>query len=86
MRTDVEYTELPARWTEVVALAKAGDEVVLTEQGNALVKLVLVQGAVGFPPSATQRKTPIPGLRPDAIVLAPDFNEPLPDEFWMGEE
>lgn len=84
MRTDVEFHDLPTRLREVIALAKAGDEVVLTDQGNALAKLVPLQNACETP--TRERKVPVLGLRPGAIVLAPDFNDPLPDEFWMGEE
>ncbi|WP_121969237.1 DUF2281 domain-containing protein [Leptolyngbya sp. BC1307] len=27
-----------------------------------------------------------PGLHPDAFVISDDFNEPLLDSFWLGEE
>lgn len=26
------------------------------------------------------------GLHPGAITISDDFNDPLPDEFWLGEE
>jgi hypothetical protein len=28
----------------------------------------------------------IPGLHQGQIWMSEDFNEPLPDEFWLGEE
>ena len=28
----------------------------------------------------------IAGLHPGAIVMAPDFDAPLPDEFWLGKD
>ena len=31
----------------------------------------------------TKRK---PGLHPGAFVMSDDFNNPLPDSFWLGEE
>lgn len=26
-----------------------------------------------------------PGLHPGAFVMSDDFNDPLPDSFWLGE-
>jgi hypothetical protein len=26
----------------------------------------------------------IPGMHPGSMVMAPDFNDPLPDEFWLS--
>ena len=31
-------------------------------------------------------KAPIAGLHPGAMEMSPDFDEPLPDEFWLGKE
>lgn len=28
----------------------------------------------------------VAGLHPGAIVMAPDFDAPLPDEFWLGKD
>jgi hypothetical protein len=30
--------------------------------------------------------TRIAGLHPGAIEMAPDFDDPLPDEFWLGKD
>jgi hypothetical protein len=27
-----------------------------------------------------------PGLHPGAFVISDDFDDPLPDSFWLGEE
>jgi len=32
------------------------------------------------------RKPRIAELHPGAIEMAPDFNAPLPDEFWLGKD
>jgi len=26
------------------------------------------------------------GMHPGSMVMAPDFNDPLPDEFWLGKD
>ncbi|NCJ07180.1 DUF2281 domain-containing protein [Synechococcales cyanobacterium C] len=31
-------------------------------------------------------KVRTPGLHPDAFVMNDDFDEPLPDSFWLGED
>lgn len=36
------------------------------------------------PPGHTSRRKP--GLHPGAFVMTEDFNDPLPDSFWLGEE
>ena len=28
----------------------------------------------------------VAGLHPGAIVMSPDFDAPLPDEFWLGKD
>ena len=28
----------------------------------------------------------VAGLHPGAIVMSPDFDDPLPDEFWLGKD
>ena len=39
-------------------------------------------------PSVTnrQKRQRIAGLNPGACVMADDFDEPLPDSFWLGQE
>lgn len=31
-------------------------------------------------------KARTPGLHPGAFVMSDDFDDPLPDSFWLGEE
>jgi hypothetical protein len=31
-------------------------------------------------------KERVPGLHPGAFVIGDDFDDPLPDGFWLGEE
>lgn len=39
------------------------------------------------PSESISADTPIrkPGLHPGAFVISDDFDEPLPDSFWLGE-
>lgn len=34
-------------------------------------------------PQSSKRKA---GLHPESFIISDDFDEPLPDSFWLGEE
>ncbi len=68
--------DLPARFAEALARAAAGDEVMITE--NEVPRARLLSLGPGQPR--------ILGLHPGAITMAPDFDEPLPDDFWLGRQ
>lgn len=72
MRTDVDIQEVPARFEELVALAEAGQQVVILVNGTARALIAPLT-------------RPFPGLHPGAIVLGPDFNDPLPEDVWPTE-
>jgi hypothetical protein len=42
-----------------------------------------LRGAGQLPPTSPQR---IAGLHPGALAPAPDFDAPLPDDFWTGQK
>jgi antitoxin (DNA-binding transcriptional repressor) of toxin-antitoxin stability system len=71
---EIDVRELPARLAEIVELVKAGGEVVVTENAVPRVRLA------PLPPMQPR----IAGLHPGAITMTDDFDEPLPDEFWLG--
>lgn len=75
----IDVNELPARYAEAVARAQQGDEVIVTATGADPVKIVPV-------PVAAPKRPRVLGLHPGAMVAAPDFDDPLPDEFWLGDE
>lgn len=66
--------------SELLALIAEGNEIVLTDGAKLLARIVPMDGNM---PSAQQR---IPDLFPGAIWTSEDFDEPLPDEFWLGTE
>lgn len=75
MRTDVDVNDLPARLNEVLALANAGQEIVVIANGTARARLVPV----------AEKKARIPDLHPGAIEIGPAFYEPLPEDVWPTE-
>ena len=75
MITTIDIRELPARLEEALALAASGGEVLLTDGTAPRARLVPCGGS----------SPRVPGLHAGAIRVAPDFDEPLPDDFWIGE-
>jgi antitoxin (DNA-binding transcriptional repressor) of toxin-antitoxin stability system len=71
----VEISDLPGQFAEIVSLAAAGTEVILTEGNVPRAKLV---------PLPAPSRPRVLGLHPGAISTAPDFDAPLPDDFWLG--
>lgn len=62
---------------DVVSLVRNGTEIVLTDATIPVARMIPV---VHPPLSRT------PGLHAGAIHTSDDFDESLPDEFWMGRE
>jgi antitoxin (DNA-binding transcriptional repressor) of toxin-antitoxin stability system len=71
----IEIRELPERLNEALDLAAAGREVILVDGAVPRARIVAYQ-------SSPAR---LPGLHAGAIEPAPDFDAPLPDDFWTGQ-
>jgi len=72
--TSIEIHDLPSRFEEMISLAQAGAEVVVTENKVPKAKLIAL-------PTLNGR---VAGLHKGAISTTADFDAPLPDEFWTG--
>jgi prevent-host-death family protein len=72
----VDIAEAQASLPELVLLANAGVEVVLTKNSTPVASLIPMKSPGG---------DRIPGLHPGAITASEDFDQPLPDEFWTGQ-
>ncbi|MBS1807938.1 MAG: type II toxin-antitoxin system Phd/YefM family antitoxin [Acidobacteria bacterium] len=77
MTTTVEVEEAKTRLSNLLTMALGGDEVIIAEDGKPIVRLV---------PVAPKKKKRIAGLNRGQIKMREDFDAPLPDEFWMGED
>jgi prevent-host-death family protein len=63
--------------SELLAQALAGDEVIIAKANKPLIRLVPLE-----PP----KKKRVFGLhKGDVYYISEDFDEPFPEEFWMGE-
>lgn len=62
---------------KLLELVASGLDVVLTEGKSPVARIV---------PVARKVKAPrVMGLHAGQIWVSPDFDDPLPDEFWLGE-
>ena len=73
----VSVQEAQANLPALLSLVRAGGEVLITEAEQPIVKLTTV---------GPTRKKRVAGLHRGAIWTSEDFDEPLPDEFWLGQE
>jgi prevent-host-death family protein len=77
MTQTVSVDEAQDKLPDLLADALAGNEVIITDHGTPVARLVPVVGSA--------KKKRIAGLNRGMISTAEDFDEPLPDEFWLGQ-
>lgn len=63
------------RLRELIEAAINGEDVVITQDGEPVVRLA---------PVAARHKRRVPGLNRGAVWMSEDFDEPLPEDFWKG--
>jgi len=65
-----------AQLTKLLSLVKTGTEIILMEGSTSIARLV---------PVSSSTSLRLPNLHSGAIWTSDDFDQPLPDEFWMAE-
>ncbi len=78
MTQTVSVDEAQNKLQDLLAHAVAGNEVIITDHGTPVARLV--------PVVAHSKKKRVAGLNRGSIFTSEDFDEPLPDEFWLGQE
>lgn len=71
----VSLAEAEGHLAELIEAAEHGDDVVIEAEGKTPVRLTLVQSPQG---------KRVFGQYSGMIRISPDFDSPLPDEFWLG--
>jgi prevent-host-death family protein len=79
MTQTVTVDEAQQKLPDLLAQALAGNEVIITEHGKPVARLIAV-------PDVSPRKKRVAGLNRGAIWTSEDFDQPLPNEFWLGKE
>ena len=72
----VTVQEAETRLLELIGLAERGEDIVITHEDQPKVKLVPID-------HVPQKR--IFGQNRGKIWISPDFDDPLPDDFWISE-
>ena len=72
---DVKKESVPLQ--KLLELVASGLDVVLAEGKSPVARVV--------PVPHKPKKKRVMGLHAGQIWISPDFDDPLPDEFWLGE-
>jgi antitoxin (DNA-binding transcriptional repressor) of toxin-antitoxin stability system len=79
--------EALTQWQSVLALALKGTEIIITQDEKPVAKLVPMETEAAVSADVSAALPPrIFGLQRGQIWMSDDFDAPLPDEFWLGEE
>lgn len=74
----VNLNKVEKQLAELLAFASGNGEIVIAQNGKPLARLE--------PVKQPKKKKRIAGLNRGTIWTSEDFDEPLPDEFWLGKE
>ncbi len=77
MPKTIEIADYSGNLKDLVDSVLAGEDVVIARDDVPLVRLTVVDNPL---------KKRIPGLSQGMAIIRDDFDDPLPDEFWFGEE
>ena len=78
MTTTMDINEAKQHLAQLLDLAKEGNEVFISEGSTPVARLMAV--------ASTQiaRKPRVAGLHAGSIWVSEDFDQELPEEFWLG--
>ena len=79
MSTTLTIKEAQAQLSKLLELAQAGHEVIIYDPQKGKAKLVPVAG----PPPQGPR---VFDLHKGQVWMSDDFDAPLPDSFWLGND
>ena len=77
VREKVDVRELSSRLNELLALVAQGKEVTVVKDETPVARLL---------PPETSETVRVAGLHQGEVWIADDFDNPLPDAFWMGDQ
>ncbi len=77
MTTTMDVQEAKQHLAQLLDLAKQGNEVFISEGNTPIARLTAVAPAF-------TRKPRVAGLHAGAIWVSEDFDQELPEEFWVG--
>jgi antitoxin (DNA-binding transcriptional repressor) of toxin-antitoxin stability system len=78
--TTIDINRTPPSLDDLLKLTQAGDEVLLTRDGQPIARVTPAQPPMG----ASQLQPRNLELFPGGVWMSDDFNDPLPDDFWLS--
>ena len=84
MTRTISIEDAQQQFAQLLAMASQGAEVVITQSEKPVARLMPAIEAQ----TVVQAELPkrIFGLNRGTIWVSDDFDDPLPDSFWLGEE
>jgi len=73
----VNLDKVEKQLADLLEIVERGGEIVIAQNGKPVARLASV---------APVKKKRVAGLNRGTIWTSEDFDEPLPDEFWLGKE
>ncbi len=77
MSTPVNVHQAKTHFSKLLARVQAGEEIIIAKAGRPIAKIVPIQ---------PEKKPREPGTAKGKIWIAPDFDEPLPEEILKAFE
>lgn len=78
MTTTIDLKDAQQQLAELLELAKAGNEIIIAEDSTPVARLTALA------PTSSPLHPRVAGLHQGVAWVSEDFDQPLPDEFWMG--
>jgi antitoxin (DNA-binding transcriptional repressor) of toxin-antitoxin stability system len=74
----IDLSEKKLTLTDLLEQVRSGEEILLLDGDTPLARIM---------PEKQKPSKRVPGLDEGALLwMSEDFDDPLPDEFWLGEE
>ena len=85
--TIVSAEDAQAQLKGLLELVREGNEILIAEGDKVFARIAPVERLrAETAPAAKARRKRIAGLSRGAIEVSDDFDDPLPDSFWFGED
>ena len=75
--TTIDVNTARTSLRDLIGMVQDGEEILLVDGETPLARVV---------PAAPVRSARIAGLQAGQIWASDDFDEPLPDDFWIGDQ
>ena len=87
MTKTLSINDVPTQLVEILAHAKAGDEIIIEDNGEPMATISPIKKhKMNGKRVAGLGKERVLGLREGQAWTSDDFDDELPDQFWLGED